>query len=92
MKPRTNQTGTSAPSIPEQARGVRPREAEIGPEPVEVTLTVNGEPRPLRVEPRVSLLDALRERLDATGTKKGCDQGAAGPAPSWSTAAAWCPA
>ncbi|MFI6577425.1 (2Fe-2S)-binding protein [Nocardiopsis sp. NPDC050513] len=78
MNPRTNQTGTVAPSIPEQARGVRPREAEIGPEPVDITLTVNGTPRPLRVEPRVSLLDALRERLDVTGTKKGCNQGACG--------------
>jgi len=32
----------------------------------------------LEVEPRVSLLDALRERLSLTGTKKGCDQGACG--------------
>ncbi|MEV2276602.1 (2Fe-2S)-binding protein [Nocardiopsis sp. NPDC049922] len=78
MNPRTNRTGTVTPSIPEQARGVRPRGAEIGPEPVDITLTVNGTPRPLRVEPRVSLLDALRERLDVTGAKKGCDQGACG--------------
>jgi xanthine dehydrogenase YagT iron-sulfur-binding subunit len=45
---------------------------------VEVTLQVNGEARALRLEPRVSLLDALRERLGLTGTKKGCDAGQCG--------------
>ena len=43
-----------------------------------ITLIVNGEPQSLLVEPRVSLLDALREKLQLTGTKKGCDQGACG--------------
>jgi xanthine dehydrogenase YagT iron-sulfur-binding subunit len=43
-----------------------------------VTLLVNGEERHLEIEPRVSLLDALRERLELTGPKKGCDQGACG--------------
>ncbi|MFE3451972.1 2Fe-2S iron-sulfur cluster-binding protein [Nonomuraea sp. NPDC059194] len=43
-----------------------------------VTLQVNGIPHELRIEPRVSLLDALRERLALTGTKKGCNQGACG--------------
>jgi xanthine dehydrogenase YagT iron-sulfur-binding subunit len=43
-----------------------------------LTLIVNGSHRELPVEPRVSLLDALRERLHLTGTKKGCDQGACG--------------
>ncbi|MFI6577967.1 2Fe-2S iron-sulfur cluster-binding protein [Nocardiopsis sp. NPDC050513] len=43
-----------------------------------VTLRVNGDPHRLRIEPRVSLLDALREYLGLTGTKKGCDQGACG--------------
>jgi len=45
---------------------------------VDVTLHVNGTPRNLRLEPRVSLLDALRERLALTGTKKGCDHGQCG--------------
>ncbi len=45
---------------------------------VDVTLTVNGASRPLKIEPRVSLLDALRERLGLTGTKKGCDHGQCG--------------
>ena len=43
-----------------------------------VNFLINGSPRELRLEPRVSLLDALRERLHLTGTKKGCDQGACG--------------
>jgi xanthine dehydrogenase YagT iron-sulfur-binding subunit len=43
-----------------------------------ITLTVNGEKHPLTVDHRTTLLDALRERLDLTGTKKGCDQGQCG--------------
>jgi xanthine dehydrogenase YagT iron-sulfur-binding subunit len=43
-----------------------------------VRLKVNGVDRELLIEPRVSLLDALRERLDLTGTKKGCDHGQCG--------------
>jgi xanthine dehydrogenase YagT iron-sulfur-binding subunit len=43
-----------------------------------VTLRVNGVVHELDLDPRVTLLDALRERLGLTGTKKGCDQGACG--------------
>ena len=43
-----------------------------------VRLRVNGTDRELDLDPRVTLLDALRERLGLTGTKKGCDQGACG--------------
>jgi xanthine dehydrogenase YagT iron-sulfur-binding subunit len=43
-----------------------------------ITLTVNGEPRRLTVDTRTSLLDLLRERLDLTGAKKGCDHGQCG--------------
>lgn len=43
-----------------------------------VTLRVNGEKYMLTVDHRTTLLDALRERLDLTGTKKGCDQGQCG--------------
>ena len=43
-----------------------------------VTLNVNGKAHELRLDPRTTLLDALREQLDLTGTKKGCDQGACG--------------
>jgi xanthine dehydrogenase YagT iron-sulfur-binding subunit len=45
---------------------------------VDVTLRVNGVAQTLTVDPRVTLLDALRERLGLTGTKEGCDQGACG--------------
>jgi xanthine dehydrogenase YagT iron-sulfur-binding subunit len=43
-----------------------------------VGFTVNGEPRSLRVDTRTTLLDALREHLHLTGTKKGCDHGQCG--------------
>ena len=43
-----------------------------------VTLRVNGVDHQLRLDPRVTLLDALRDTLGLTGTKKGCDQGACG--------------
>jgi len=43
-----------------------------------VTLTINKQTYTLDVQPWVSLLDALRERLDLTGTKKGCDHGQCG--------------
>ncbi|MFI8089866.1 (2Fe-2S)-binding protein [Streptomyces sp. NPDC086080] len=43
-----------------------------------VTLNINGEKYTLSVDHRTTLLDALRERLDLTGTKKGCDQGQCG--------------
>jgi len=43
-----------------------------------VQLTINGEARRLDLDPRQSLLDVLRETLDLTGTKKGCNQGACG--------------
>ena len=43
-----------------------------------ITLTVNGQPRELELDTRTSLLDALREYLHLTGTKKGCDHGQCG--------------
>jgi xanthine dehydrogenase YagT iron-sulfur-binding subunit len=49
-----------------------------GPQPVPVSLHVNGTDHALTIEPRVTLLDALRERIGLTGTKKGCDQGTCG--------------
>jgi xanthine dehydrogenase YagT iron-sulfur-binding subunit len=58
-------------SGPASAAGAAPGE-------LDVVLTVNGERRPLRIEPRVSLLDALRERLALPGSKKGCDHGQCG--------------
>ncbi len=46
--------------------------------PQQVTLRVNGASHALAIEPRVTLLDALREVLGLTGTKKGCDHGQCG--------------
>jgi xanthine dehydrogenase YagT iron-sulfur-binding subunit len=43
-----------------------------------IVLQINGARKNLSIEPRVSLLDALRDHLHLTGTKKGCDQGACG--------------
>ena len=45
---------------------------------LEVSCFINGKPETLRIDPRVTLLDALRERLRLTGTKKGCDRGQCG--------------
>ena len=47
-------------------------------EKMPVTLEVNGVKHSLQVEPRVTLLDTLREQLNLTGTKKGCDRGQCG--------------
>jgi xanthine dehydrogenase YagT iron-sulfur-binding subunit len=48
------------------------------PAELQIGLTVNGEPKQLRVAPWTTLLDALREHLGLTGTKKGCDHGQCG--------------
>lgn len=48
------------------------------PAQVDILLRVNGSEHQLMVDPRMTLLDALRERLHLTGSKKGCDQGQCG--------------
>ena len=58
----------------EPARGA----AASGTATQRITLTINGEAHTLSIEPRVTLLDALRDHLGLTGTKKGCDRGQCG--------------
>jgi xanthine dehydrogenase YagT iron-sulfur-binding subunit len=69
--------------LPTTSLLARPDKTESAPatvEPAEVKLNfqLNGQPRELTVDPRVTLLDALREKLTLFGTKKGCDHGQCG--------------
>jgi len=63
---------TKAPNVDAQSVNA------VGPGAVPVTLNVNGKTLRLEIEPRVTLLDALRMRADLTGNKRGCDRGACG--------------
>jgi xanthine dehydrogenase YagT iron-sulfur-binding subunit len=59
--------------------GARGEAAEVlGPDAVTLSLNVNGAVQPVTVEPRVTLLDALRNHLDLTGAKQVCDRGGCG--------------
>jgi xanthine dehydrogenase YagT iron-sulfur-binding subunit len=69
--------GTSATAAPAAAPPLPPPPGPAPP-PRRITLTVNGTRHELLVEPRVTLLDALREHLALYGTKKGCDRGQCG--------------
>lgn len=60
---------------PANAATVR-SQSDVGKVPV--TLKINGQTQVLKLEPRVTLLDALRENLGLTGSKKGCDHGQCG--------------
>ncbi|MEA2853884.1 MAG: xanthine dehydrogenase YagT iron-sulfur-binding subunit [Rhodospirillaceae bacterium] len=60
----------------QQAAAPEPRPAP--PDQAEVHLTVNSQPRTLSLDPRTTLLDALRDHLGLPGTKKGCDHGQCG--------------
>jgi xanthine dehydrogenase YagT iron-sulfur-binding subunit len=68
-----------APLVPvAEAAPVRTESTAIGPGPVKLTLDVNGAQMTTNVEPRVTLLDALRNYLDVTGCKRVCDRGTCG--------------
>ncbi|WP_375513903.1 (2Fe-2S)-binding protein [uncultured Nostoc sp.] len=61
-----------------QVKKTTPMLATSTPETMKVTLQVNGTAHSLQIEPRVTLLDALREYIGLIGTKKGCDHGQCG--------------
>jgi xanthine dehydrogenase YagT iron-sulfur-binding subunit len=70
-------------AVPAVANAAATAEANHGaglgkPSTADVTFTVNGKPAELTLDTRATLLDALREHLDLTGTKKGCDHGQCG--------------
>jgi xanthine dehydrogenase YagT iron-sulfur-binding subunit len=72
--------GCNTPRTPAGAKSA-PLDRPIAPPPsgdLDVVLRVNGTAHRLRIEPRVSLLDVLRERIGLTGSKKGCDHGQCG--------------
>src|SRR5437879_5796231 len=60
------------------APGVAAKGASLDSVNIPVNMTVNGQARTVMVEPRMTLLDALRDELALTGTKKGCDRGECG--------------
>jgi xanthine dehydrogenase YagT iron-sulfur-binding subunit len=70
-------TGLLSPAALHEAQAAE-KNGVLGPGEMAVTLKVNGRNRQLKVEPRVTLLDALRNRLDVTGPKKVCDRGTCG--------------
>jgi xanthine dehydrogenase YagT iron-sulfur-binding subunit len=76
------ETGTTALLLTALPRGALAAGAidEDGPPPppVKVELQINGRPHSLTLDPRTTLLDALREHLALTGSKKGCDHGQCG--------------
>jgi xanthine dehydrogenase YagT iron-sulfur-binding subunit len=63
--------------LTQEATAAPPSEA-VGPGPVPMTLRVNGKTHQVSLEPRVTLLDALRNHLDYTGAKKVCDRATCG--------------
>jgi xanthine dehydrogenase YagT iron-sulfur-binding subunit len=70
---------STRPMIGESARAESPAPSTPGLEgAIPVTLRVNGKKYDLRIDPRTTLLDCLREHLHLTGSKKGCDHGQCG--------------
>jgi len=67
-----------APLLGESAVKEAAAKTAADPNAIPVSLNVNGKLHELKLDPRTTLLDALREHLDLTGAKKGCDQGACG--------------
>jgi xanthine dehydrogenase YagT iron-sulfur-binding subunit len=70
--------GTVAGALLGSASAADAQASVLGPGEASITLTINGQRHQLKVEPRVTLLDAMRTRLDITGTKRVCDRGSCG--------------
>src|SRR3984885_1617960 len=70
--------GLPAPAIAAAAAAAPATPAPAPGPPIPAVLTINGQARELSLDPRTTLLDALRDHLRLTGTKKGCDQGQCG--------------
>jgi len=68
----------AAPVIASQIAGIAAPDKGAPSNTVSLNLKVNGQPKTLALDSRVTLLDALREHLNLTGTKKGCDHGQCG--------------
>ena len=68
----------SAPEADALQHGKGPGAKLLGPDPVAMTLNINGKERKVTLEPRVTLVDALRNHLDLTGAKKVCDRATCG--------------
>ncbi len=71
-------TAALCASLPQVALGADTVDAQTAPAPVTVELQVNGRRHVLKLDPRTTMLDALREHLALTGSKKGCDHGQCG--------------
>jgi xanthine dehydrogenase YagT iron-sulfur-binding subunit len=71
-------TGALSTGLLEREAQAAPPANVFGPAAVPITLNINGKPVKLTVEPRVTLLDALRNHLDMTGAKRVCDRGTCG--------------
>jgi xanthine dehydrogenase YagT iron-sulfur-binding subunit len=65
-------------AVAEAADAGKSKVPAMGPAPIQVILEVNGKLMQTQVEPRVTLLDALRDYLDVTGCKRVCDRGTCG--------------
>ena len=74
----TGVVGIAATVIAPAGLEAQPGVREVGPGDVPVRLNVNGRQLNLMIEPRVTLLDALRMRADLTGNKRVCDRGTCG--------------
>lgn len=71
-------TTAVGPALLEQTAEAQTPAGVVGPGAVPITLTINGKPVKVTVEPRETLLDVLRDKLDLTGAKRVCDRGTCG--------------